>query len=203
MRRLAEAHDVDFVSISRLQGQREDRVIEERRRGTEDNSRVSRSVCSVISIEMRMQLRAYFVESRDFNVASRSPRSYFPTSWKLVILLTAMVRMIPKGDSSTLPVALIRVASSPKITARLSLARMSWTPNLTGSVKLRRSRMKPATALRPGFLWRLNRKPVVADNGNCQTGQDKGSLMLCRAILALGASFASSMRSLSLARRSP
>lgn len=46
------------------------------------------------------------------------------------------VRMMAKADSITLPVALILVANSPTITARASLARISWILNLMGSVRL-------------------------------------------------------------------
>jgi hypothetical protein len=76
----------------------------------------------------------------------------FSSIWKRVTSPPEMVRTIAKGDSMILPVALILVASSPTIAALVSLARISWTSNWTGSVKLCSPAMKSATALRPTLV---------------------------------------------------
>ena len=59
------------------------------------------------------------------------------------------VRMSAKSDSTSFPVALILEASSPTITARSSLTKISWMSKRTRSIRRRVSRMKSEMARRP------------------------------------------------------
>jgi hypothetical protein len=118
----------------------------------------AKSACSIAAfcIPLRHLLRPFLIGSligcrndpSTWTLAALDTAKLFSSIRRRVISVPEIVRMIAKGDSMTLPVALIRVATSPTI-ARPSLARMSCTSNLTGSVMPRRPRMKPATALRP------------------------------------------------------
>jgi hypothetical protein len=72
--------------------------------------------------------------------------------------------MIANCVPVTLPVALIRVWSAPMIEARLSLARMSSTSKVTGSVSARISRMKSAIAWRASPASYPGKHAIIALN---------------------------------------
>src|SRR6266704_3737077 len=71
-----------------------------------------------------------------------------------------MVRMIAKSVSTILPFRLSLDASEPRITARFSLARISWTSKLTRSIMAREPLTKSVTAPLPDFCPIHGRTPL-------------------------------------------
>jgi hypothetical protein len=114
---------------------------------------------SALLVEILFQLRAAFETSK-----------LSSSIWKRVTTSPEIVRMIANCVAVILPVALIRVWSAPMIAARLSLARMSSTSKVTGSVSARISRMKSAAGLAadPG------QDPVIALDLESEIGVEQG-----------------------------
>ena len=85
----------------------------------------------------------------DYDLAARETAKLSSSIWKRVISPSEAVKIIAKADSMIFPVSLILVASSPTMTARSALAKMSWTSKRICSIRRRVSRMKSEAARRP------------------------------------------------------